>query len=69
MSRRLRTTKLKPGKALTEVGTRCGGGLATAWISAATLVSFDAAAGARVELGDCGAAGRVFKGQSRAEEG
>jgi len=45
-SQRLHTTKPKLGKALTEVETRYGGEMATAWISAAILASFDATAGA-----------------------
>jgi len=42
--RRLRKTEPRFGKTLTEAGTRCGGEMTLARISAASLVSFDAAA-------------------------
>ena len=41
---------------------RCGGGLAAAWISVTQNGGSCAAADARVEVGSCGASGRVYKG-------
>jgi len=60
--RRLRATKPKPGKLLTMLGTRCSGGWAAVRISAADFGEFDVAAGARNEIGDCGASGALYKG-------
>jgi len=60
---RLRKAIPKPGQLLTETRRRCSGGLVAAWILAATLAKFDAAAAARDELGGCGRRGGYLKGQ------
>jgi len=66
---RLRATKPKPGKLLTRPGMCCGGGLVATWISAATWVNLDAAAGAWVEAGSCEASPRVYKGEKAGGDG
>ena len=68
-SRRLRTTETKPDKSIKDVGTRCDSETAAARISATRIAGSCTAADARVEIWDCGAAGRVFKGAESGGEG
>jgi len=50
-SQRLRKTKPKLSKSLTEAKTRRSGGLLSAWISATIFSENYAAAGAEIEIG------------------
>ena len=67
--RRLRKTEPRLGQLLTGDRMRCGGEMASAPILATKRGESCAAASARIEIGGCGAAGRVYKGEETGGEG